>query len=137
MSKCPNCGIETDGKFCPQCGSFVPQPAAERAAAPNPTYTAPVIVNANQDTRIPEQYRPLSPWAYFGYSLLFSIPIVGFILLIVYSFNDSNLNRRNYARSFWCALLISVIIALITLGIFLLAGGSFRELFDNAGRYYY
>ena len=54
----------------------------------------------------PEQFRPLSPWAYFGYSLLFSIPLVGFILLIVFSLSDGNYNRRNYARSYFCALLI-------------------------------
>ena len=27
----------------------------------------------------------LSPWAYFGYNILFNIPIVGFILLIIFS----------------------------------------------------
>ena len=26
---------------------------------------------------IPEEYTPISMWGYFGYSLLFSIPIVG------------------------------------------------------------
>ena len=41
------------------------------------------------------QYRPLSPWAYFGYNLLFSIPILGFIMLIVFSFSNENINRRN------------------------------------------
>ena len=65
---------------------------------------------------IPSNYKPLSPWAYFGYNILFSIPIVGFILLIVFSFDNSNINRRNYARSFWCAILIVVII-IIFIGI--------------------
>jgi hypothetical protein len=49
----------------------------------------------------PEQFRPLSPWAYFGYSLLYSIPIVGFIMLIINSVNDSNINRRNFTRMYW------------------------------------
>ena len=44
----------------------------------------------------PEQFRPLSPWAYFGYSILFAIPLVGFILLIVFSLSNQNINRRNY-----------------------------------------
>ena len=47
----------------------------------------------------PEQYRPLSPWAYFGYSLLFSIPVIGLIFLLIYSFDDSRINHRNFARS--------------------------------------
>ena len=66
-----------------------------------------------QNTPYTEQYRPLSPWAYFGYSLLFSLPLVGFILLIVFSFSNDNINRRNYARSFWCALLVALIIVVI------------------------
>ena len=59
---------------------------------------------------IPNEYKVLSPWAYFGYNLLFSIPLIGFILAIVFAFDSSNLNRRNYARSFFCGLLIAVII---------------------------
>lgn len=57
-----------------------------------------------------ELFRPLSAWAYAGYSLLFCIPIVGQIFLIVYCFSDKNINRRNYARSYFCLLIIAVII---------------------------
>ncbi len=71
-------------------------------------YTTP---SSTQD--IPYQYKPLSPWAYFGYGILFCIPIVGFILLIVFSFSSDNINRRNYARSYWCGLLIAVIIIVV------------------------
>ena len=55
---------------------------------------------------LPSQYRPLGAWAYFGYMILFSIPVIGFILLIVFSFNNSNINRRNFARSYWCIFLL-------------------------------
>ena len=67
----------------------------------------------NQNAPIPYQYKPLSPWAYFGYNLLFAIPLVGFILLIVFSFSDDNINRRNYARSYWCGLIIAVAIIIL------------------------
>ena len=68
----------------------------------------------NQNSvQIPYQYKPLSPWAYFGYSLLFSIPLVGFILLIVFSCSNENINRRNFARSFWCALLVALIVVVV------------------------
>lgn len=76
-----------------------------------------------EETEPVGKYKPLSPWAYFGYSLLFSIPLVGFILLIVFSFSDENINRRNYARSFWCALIIVAVIVAI-----LFATGSFAAL---------
>lgn len=66
-----------------------------------------------ENNNIPSNYKPLSAWAYFGYQLLFAIPLVGFILLIVFSFNDENINRRNFARSYFCSLLIGTIIAVI------------------------
>lgn len=59
------------------------------------------------------EYRPLSPWAYFGYSILFNIPVIGFILLIVFSLDNSNINRRNFARSYWCWLVIFIILVVI------------------------
>ena len=63
----------------------------------------------------PEEYRPLSPWAYFGYSILFSIPLIGLIVNLVFCFSDVNINRRNYARSFWCAYLLAAIVIVIFL----------------------
>lgn len=42
-------------------------------------------MDLNNET-ILTKYKPLSPWAYFGYNILFSIPVIGFILLIVFSF---------------------------------------------------
>ena len=86
----------------------------------------------NQNIQIPYQYRPLSPWAYFGYSLLFSIPLVGFILLIVFSFSNENINRRNFARSFFCALLIGVIVFVVMLVLGLALGFSMDAL-DSLG----
>lgn len=61
----------------------------------------------------PEQYKPLGPWAYFGYTLLFNLPIAGFILLIIFSVKDDNINRRNFARSYWCVYVIAIIIAVL------------------------
>lgn len=66
-----------------------------------------------ENQNVPSQYRVLSAWAYFGYNLLFSIPIVGFICAIIFAFDDSNLNRRSFARSYFCGLLIAVIVIVI------------------------
>ncbi|MBO7355823.1 MAG: hypothetical protein J6U50_04255 [Lachnospiraceae bacterium] len=73
----------------------------------------PVYNNINVTPQIPDNYKPISPWGYLGYSILFAIPVLGLILLIVFSFSDANINRRNYARSIWCALLLGVIITVI------------------------
>lgn len=75
------------------------------------------------ESKLPQQYRPLSAWAYFGYSLLFSIPLVGFILLIVFALSNDNINRRNYARSYFVAILFGFIIGFIMLVILLIFGG--------------
>lgn len=64
---------------------------------------------------LPSNLRPLSAWAYFGYTLLFSIPVVGFILLIVFSFNRGNINRRSFARSYFCSYIIFAVIILIVM----------------------
>ena len=74
---------------------------------------------------IPEKYRPISAWGYFGYNLLFMLPIAGLILLIVFSFDNSNINRRNYARSYFCGLLIVIIILIVLVA---LGAGTFYSL---------
>lgn len=62
---------------------------------------------------IPKEYKPLSPWAYLGYNILFSLPIIGLIFLIIYSFNDENIARRNYARSFWVIFAITLVLTIL------------------------
>jgi len=62
---------------------------------------------------IPSEYRPLSAWAYFGYSILFAIPVLGFIFLIIYSFSAQNINRRSFARSYFCGLIIVLVLSLV------------------------
>lgn len=63
--------------------------------------------------RLPEKYRPLSSWAFFGYQCLFSIPLVGFICVIIFSLSSDNINRRNLARSNICALIIVIILIVV------------------------
>ena len=61
----------------------------------------------------PDVFKPLSPWAYFGLSILFSLPVVGFIFLIIFSVSDANINRRNFARSYWCIYVIIAVAAVV------------------------
>lgn len=101
---CNHCGNQVDDNahICGHCGAILGAPVPPVPSSPY-----------QQSGEIPSKYRPLSPWKYFWLSILFSIPIVGFIFLLVFSFNGSNINRRNYARSYWCGLLIALIIILI------------------------
>lgn len=133
---CPNCGceIKEGSVFCDNCGAKIvePQTASEPPKAepePQPVPPVqnpqPVIIQQAPITKdtLPAKFRPLSAWAYFGYSILFSIPIVGFIFLIIFSFNGRNINRRSFARSYWCGFLLIAIICGIVLLISALTGG--------------
>ena len=70
-------------------------------------------MDRNAQQLLPPEYRPLGAWAYFGYTILFSIPLVGLICLIVFSVSRGNINRRNFARSFWCVYVLAAILLLL------------------------
>lgn len=48
-----------------------------------------------------------------GYGILFTLPVIGWILAIVFALNDDNLNRRNFARGYWCMVLVVVILSIV------------------------
>lgn len=113
---CKFCGapLENGALFCTNCGKAVSEPVAAQVSTP----CAPAL---------PQENQPLSPWAYFGLSLLFNIPVVGFVFLIVFSCSRANINRRNFARSYWCIyLLLAVILAIMAV-----CGGSFAYQFTG------
>ena len=154
---CKQCGatIPDTASFCTSCGKVVeranvtatevPRPAPAAPVQPAPVYREPpkVVNNTYNYTApsgkaaVPPEYAPLSPWAYFGLSLLYVIPVVGFIFLIIHSANGGNLNRRNFARFHWIPIIISAIITVlyIIIGIIVIlaVGGSMSSLFDPSG----
>lgn len=74
------------------------------------------------------EYTPISMWGYFGYQILFSIPVVGFILLIVFSFGGTaNKNLRNFARSYFCFVILLVILVL-AIGIPIIAASPYMYM---------
>ena len=60
--------------------------------------------------RLPSKYKPIGAWGYFGYNILFSIPVIGFICLVIFACSGSNINRRSYARSFFCVWIIALVV---------------------------
>ena len=68
---------------------------------------------------IPEEYKPISMWGYFGYQILFAIPLIGFICLIVFACTATNKNLKNFARSYFCIFIIVIIliVAMMSLGV--------------------
>jgi hypothetical protein len=85
-----------------------PNVNSQAPMGPNPNMYAPQYVAPTPDKYGyvgPERFRPLSPWVYFGWGIVYSIPVIGLIFLIVHAFSDANINRRNFARSYFCSLL--------------------------------
>ena len=84
---------------------------------------------------IPSEYKPISMWGYFGYEILFSIPIVGFICLIIFSFAPSNKNVKNFARSYFCMLIICLVLTVVIIAILFAVGAisSVSDLFSSFG----
>ena len=117
---CPTCGAEIpeNAISCTFCGT-----AFEYYTPPTPVQPVYNPVPPAPETKL------LGPWAYFGLQLLFAIPIVGFIFLIVFSCNGSNINRRNFARSYWCAILLAVILVVVVAAVSYLASGGASYLF--------
>ena len=72
----------------------------------------------NNVQNIPDEYKPISMWGYFGYQVLFALPLVGFICLLIFSFGGTkNKNLKNFARSYFCYLIIMIIIIAIVLSV--------------------
>ena len=111
---------ETDGssrKRHPENAGRTQQKHSEKKSRSRASKSAPeyVPVQSNPNT-IPEDYKPISMWGYFGYELLFAIPLVGFILILVFSFGGTrNKNLKNFARSFFCVWIIAVVLIVILL----------------------
>ncbi|NLW53924.1 MAG: zinc ribbon domain-containing protein [Clostridiaceae bacterium] len=126
MMRCENCGAElaSGSRFCTSCG---------KEAAP---YTAQEVITADQPRAdysqqynyVPPQQQyypqpamdpPLSVGQYIGMLLLLMIPVVGFVLLLVWAFGGSvNRNKKNYARASLLLLLISTVLIIILVLIF-------------------
>ena len=69
---------------------------------------------------LPSKYRPIGAWGYFGLTILFNIPLVGFLCLIIFACSSSNINRRSFARSYFCGL---ILVAILIVVIVIVAGG--------------
>ncbi len=102
----------------------VAEPAPAPASAPAP---APVV--KNQDVVVgkfgykgPKKYRPITAWGFFGLDLLYSIPVIGLIFLIIFTFSKGNINRRSHARSKWCGVIIALAIIIVALIVGLIFG---------------
>lgn len=112
--KCPNClsEVENGQEYCKSCGRKLTQSDNSDSRYYNENKHRESS-RKNNETTIPSQYKPIGAWGYVGYQILFSIPVIGIILLIVFSLSDENINRRNFARSYFCVVLLVILLLVI------------------------
>ncbi len=103
---CNYCGAQIpDGaRFCNNCGAPLTGPA-DRGYNPS---------QANRNARPTINDRLLAPWEYVFFGVIFSLPVIGFILIVFYSFSERD-NLKNFARAFICMLIIGLVFALLLL----------------------
>jgi len=157
---CPKCGtnVPEGSKFCESCGYNIQQ--AEQAirqepqqASPQPTYNpgqtqyqpqyqaqnyqprpqpAPAYQNNTVNINITdprEKVYGIGGW--LGTLLLSSIPLVGFICLLVWAFSsNTNKNKKNFAIAMLIFMVILLVISVILYASIMAAIGSF---FDQLG----
>jgi hypothetical protein len=134
---CANCGKQNpeDSKFCENCGSPLAEstakatPVAAAFTAPpppqqQPVYAAPPV---QQQTFYQQPSQPIynaapaavgakvmSIGSYILTFILTGIPLVGFILLLVWSFgSDVNPNKKNFCRAVLIMMVVGIILGII------------------------
>ena len=121
---CTYCGspLEPDSTVCKECGVEIV--SAEKDAPvskPASVVTAPVTEteNLNREKAPIGKYAVASTSSFFWFSLLYSLPIIGFICSIIFSFASKNLNSRNHARSVLVWYLVGIIAVLLVIVLFI------------------
>lgn len=128
---CNNCGanIDDNSRFCLHCGqqisgtnsdsnmnnndSNMNENQYQGYANDNQQYSNQPNGNMNNKPQYINtlSYDPISMWGYFGYELLFAIPVVGLILMIIFSFTSNNVNVRNFSRAYLIVNILGWVLA--------------------------
>lgn len=102
---CNNCGaeIQEGSFFCSRCG--------KKQSEEN--------VNDQNEGLTSEITKPMTLGQFLAMMILGAIPLVGFILLLIWSFSDNvNLNKKNYARAALIIAVAGIVLFLIAVFVF-------------------
>jgi hypothetical protein len=72
-----------------------------------------IYMEQEQLTQEADRYAPVSTGTFFWHRVLYGIPVIGWILCLVFSFTQKNVNKRNFARATLISLIISLVITCI------------------------
>ncbi len=143
---CTGCGKElADGlMFCTDCGTKVPEGTSSQADAVKEEIPAkaevikePVIVQAQPVQQQPKQIiqptenHSASTAHFFWMMLVYSLPLIGWLICIIMAFAPKNESKKHFARAIliWC--IVGIVISIITLIIMSVLGGGIAEILSE------
>ncbi len=146
---CGKCGASLNGaQFCSSCGAaaegqVTTQPKPQAEVLPAPVYS-PVTVYTAPAADVPPpkggRYSVMGTGSFMGSMLLFSIPVIGFIFMVVWACGGcTNQNKRNFARAYLIWLLIGVAVTAAIALIFMSFGTNLWDVLRSqfSGEYFY
>ena len=88
----------------------MPKPVAPQPVAPQPVAPQPV---APQPEPVDKSNKIVKTGTFFGFMLLFAIPVIGFICAIIFSFAPKSKSLKNFARATLIWMIIGIVITAI------------------------
>ena len=82
------------------------------------------------EKHLPKSYRPISGWGYFWRAVFYAIPVLGWFFVLVNALGAKNRNGRNFARAYFCALLVAIIAAAVVAVLDLAGLGVWQSIKD-------
>ena len=115
---CKKCGgkIESYASHCPFCGEALAQNSVQA------TYTS-------SNSSAPVEHKSIGQW--IGVAIVTSIPLLGFILLLIWAFGDGSKNDptfRNWARAQLIIMIIVTVLSVVLIVVTFLALGPLLEM---------
>ena len=139
---CEKCGAALNGaQFCQSCGTAAavqvqtqpkPQPVPPPVSTPPPPPVFAAPVSADVPPPKGGRYSVMGIGSFMGSLFLLSLPIAGFIIMIVWACGGcQNQNKRNLARAMLIWFGIGVVLTVVVTVLLLAAGISWLDSLRN------
>ncbi len=147
---CTNCGkeISEDAAFCTECGTPLaketsaaqpvaaqePETAATQVATmpPQPAVAEPSPpVYPAQNVPQPDKSGVISTGYFFGMMLLYSVPVLGWLVCVVMSLAAKNQSKKNFAKAILIWLGIGLVLSVISYIVFRWLGGRLTDYINT------
>ena len=99
-------------KFCTECGAAMEN---DRPACPNCGKMAEGFVPQSFKNN-PDKETPVGVGEWIITMILTGIPVVGFIMLIVWAFSAEKTSKKNYAKATLIFMIIAVVFTVLLVG---------------------